>query len=97
MLRVSEALAKDVGRGIARIDPQDMAEMGAEVGDIIQIVGKRPAVAKIMPAYMEDRDQQSIQSYSSRPMLTQPKESCLPDCREQVRPCWPRRWPVAAG
>jgi len=60
-LRVSEALAKDVGRGIARIDPKDMAEMGAEVGDIIQILGKRPAVAKVMPAYMQDRGKQVIQ------------------------------------
>jgi len=60
-LRVSEALAKDVGRGIARIDPKDMAEMDAEVGDIIQILGKRPAVAKVMPAYMEDRGKEVIQ------------------------------------
>jgi len=60
-LRVSEALAKDVGRGIARIDPKDMAELGAEVGDIIQILGKRPAVAKVMPAYMEDRGKEVIQ------------------------------------
>jgi len=60
-LRVSEALAKDVGRGIARIDPKDMAEMHAEVGDIIQVLGKRPAVAKVMPAYMEDRGNQIIQ------------------------------------
>ena len=60
-LRVSETLAKDVGRGIARIDPKDMAELGAEVGDIIQILGKRPAVAKVMPAYMEDRGKEVIQ------------------------------------
>jgi len=60
-LKVSEALAKDVGRGIARIDPKDMAEMDAEVGDIIQILGKRPAVAKVMPAYMEDRGKEVIQ------------------------------------
>ena len=60
-LRVSEALAKDVGRGIARIDPKDMAEMHAEVGDVIQILGKRTTVAKMMPAYMEDRGNQSIQ------------------------------------
>jgi len=60
-LKVSEALAKDVGRGIARIDPKDMAEMDAEVGDIIQILGKRPAVAKVMPAYMEDRGKDVIQ------------------------------------
>lgn len=60
-LRVSEALAKDVGRGIARIDPKDMAGMDAEVGDIIQILGKRPAVAKVMPTYMEDRGKEVIQ------------------------------------
>jgi len=60
-LRVSEALAKDVGRGIARIDPKNMAEMDVEVGDIIQILGKRPAVAKVMPAYMEDRGKEVIQ------------------------------------
>ena len=60
-LKVSEALAKDVGRGIARIDPKDMAKVNAEVGDIIQILGKRPAVAKVMPAYMEDRGEEVIQ------------------------------------
>jgi transitional endoplasmic reticulum ATPase len=60
-LKVSEALAKDVGRGIARIDPKDMAGLGAEVGDIIQILGKRLAVAKVMPAYMDDRGKQVIQ------------------------------------
>lgn len=27
-LKVSEALAKDVGRGIARIDPKDMTKIG---------------------------------------------------------------------
>ncbi|MDO9579918.1 MAG: CDC48 family AAA ATPase [Bacteroidales bacterium] len=60
-LKVSEALAKDVGRGIARIDPKAMVEVGAEVGDIIQILGKRPAVAKVMPTYMEDRGKDIIQ------------------------------------
>ncbi|NQT49017.1 MAG: AAA family ATPase, partial [Chloroflexi bacterium] len=54
-LKVSEALAKDVGRGIARIDPKDMVELGAEVGDIVGIAGKRQTVAKLMPTYMEDR------------------------------------------
>jgi transitional endoplasmic reticulum ATPase len=60
-LRVSEALTKDVGRGIARIDPKDMAEIGAEVGDIVQILGKRATVAKAMPAYMEDRAKDIVQ------------------------------------
>ncbi|PIP06796.1 MAG: hypothetical protein COX52_06040, partial [Syntrophobacterales bacterium CG23_combo_of_CG06-09_8_20_14_all_48_27] len=47
-LRIAEAKAKDVGRGIARIDPQDLEKIGAEVGDIIQIEGKRKTVAKVM-------------------------------------------------
>ncbi|MFH1005970.1 MAG: CDC48 family AAA ATPase [Candidatus Latescibacterota bacterium] len=59
--RVSESRPKDVGRGIVRIDPMDMAEIGAEVGDIVQVEGKRKTVAKIMPAYMEDRGKDIIQ------------------------------------
>ncbi|MCK4428525.1 MAG: AAA family ATPase, partial [candidate division Zixibacteria bacterium] len=60
-LKVQEALTKDVGRVIARIDPEDMKRLGAEVGDIIQISGKRKTVAKAMPAYMEDRGKKTIQ------------------------------------
>ena len=60
-LKVREALTKDVGRVIARIDPEDMKRIGAEVGDIIQISGKRKTVAKAMPAYMEDRGKKIIQ------------------------------------
>jgi len=60
-LRVAEALAKDVGRAIARLDPQDMRRIRAEVGDIVQIVGKRPTVAKVMPAYTQDRGKGTIQ------------------------------------
>ena len=40
-LRVAEAKPRDVGRGIARIDPQDLEKIGAEVGDVIQVEGKR--------------------------------------------------------
>ncbi len=60
-LKVAEALGKDVGRVMARLDPQDMTRIGAEVGDIIQIVGKRPTVAKVMPAYTQDRGKGTIQ------------------------------------
>jgi transitional endoplasmic reticulum ATPase len=60
-LKVREALTKDVGRVIARIDPEDMKKISAEVGDIIQISGKRKTVAKAMPAYMEDRGKKTIQ------------------------------------
>jgi len=60
-LRVSEALTKDVGRAIARLDPQDMSRMGVGVGDIVRIRGKRAMVAKAMPAYTQDRGKESIQ------------------------------------
>ena len=60
-LRVAEAKPRDVGRGIARLDPQDLEKIGAEVGDIIQIEGKRKTAAKVMPAYPEDRGKSLIQ------------------------------------
>jgi len=60
-LRVAEAQAKDVGRGIARIDPQHLERMGAAIGDIVEIVGKGRTVAKAMPTYMADRGKGLIQ------------------------------------
>jgi len=60
-LRVAEALQKDVGRGIARIDPDDMAKMGIKSGDIIRIMGKKESVAKVMPTFPEDRGKSSVQ------------------------------------
>ena len=61
VLRVKEALVKDVGRAIARIDPKDMKLIGLESGDVIVIEGKRPTPVKIMPCYPEDRDKSIIQ------------------------------------
>ena len=60
-LKVAEAQSRDVGRAIARLDPKDMERIKAEVGDIIEIKGKRRAVAKAMPAYLEDRGKGIIQ------------------------------------
>jgi len=60
-LRVAEALPKDVGRGLARLDPDDMKALGAEVGDIVQIQGKRQTVAKLLPAYVEARGKGIVQ------------------------------------
>ncbi len=60
-LRVAEARPKDVGRGIARLDPEDLARLGAELGDIVYIEGKRRACARAMPAYMEDRRKAQVQ------------------------------------
>ncbi len=60
-LKVKEALAKDAGRAIVRIDPQDMKTLGVEVGDILEIEGKRKTPAKIMPCYAEERGKDIIQ------------------------------------
>lgn len=61
ILRVKEALVKDVGRAIARIDPKDMNLIGLESGDVIAIVGKRSTPVKVMPCYPDDRDKGIIQ------------------------------------
>ena len=61
ILKVKEALSKDVGRAIARIDPEDMKELELDVGDIIEIKGKRKTAAKVMPCYAEDRGKKIVQ------------------------------------
>ncbi len=61
ILRVKEALVKDVGRAIARIDPKDMSLAGFENGDVVVIEGKRATPVKIMPCYSGDRGKGIIQ------------------------------------
>jgi transitional endoplasmic reticulum ATPase len=60
-LRVAEASQRDFGRGIVRIDPEDMKKINLETGDVIQITGKKRAAAKVMPAYLENRGKGVIQ------------------------------------
>ncbi|MEM0302373.1 MAG: CDC48 family AAA ATPase [Archaeoglobaceae archaeon] len=55
MLRVAEAYYRDVGRGIARIDPEIMEKLGIQSGDIIEIIGKESVPAIVWPSYPEDR------------------------------------------
>ncbi len=59
--KVKEALAKDVGRSIARLDPEDMKLLGIAGGDIVALYGKRLTLAKVMPCYAEDRGKKIIQ------------------------------------
>ena len=60
-VRVAEARTKDVGRGLIRLDPKDIEEIGASVGDIVQITGQRETVARVMPAFAADRGKKVIQ------------------------------------
>jgi transitional endoplasmic reticulum ATPase len=59
--RVSEAPSRDVGRGLIRLDPEDIAHLGVQVGDILAISGKRTTVARVMPAHAAQRGQKLIQ------------------------------------
>ena len=60
-LKVTEALTRDVGRGIARMGPEDLEKIGLAIGDLVEITGKRGTVCKVMPAHKEVRGQSRIQ------------------------------------
>lgn len=61
ILKVSEALSKDIGKAIVRIDQKQIIKLGAEIGDIVLISGKSSAVARIMPLYEEYKNHNLIQ------------------------------------
>ena len=53
-LRVAEAPPGDVGRSLARIDPEAMEKLGLNIGDIILIEGKKVTAARVWPSHPED-------------------------------------------
>ncbi|AEH60259.1 AAA family ATPase, CDC48 subfamily [Methanosalsum zhilinae DSM 4017] len=53
-VRVAEAYHRDVGRGIAKIDPDLMQRQGLVSGDVIEIIGKEKSYARVMPGYLDD-------------------------------------------
>src|SRR6266436_31402 len=53
-LRVADALQRDVGRGIARIDQKVVQKLGLTSGDVVQIIGKRKTNALCWPAHEQD-------------------------------------------
>jgi len=61
ILKVSEASSRDASKGLARMDPKDMERLGALVGSIVTIRGKKMTAAKVMPAYPEDRGKKKVQ------------------------------------
>lgn len=60
-LKVSEALGKDIGKSVARIDMKDILNIGATIGDIIEIKGKNKAVARVMPIHEDGKGRGLIQ------------------------------------
>ncbi|NQT11544.1 MAG: AAA family ATPase, partial [Planctomycetes bacterium] len=60
-LKVSESTGKDVGRGLARIDPADMQRLGLDVGDMVEVVGPKATVCKLLPTFKEHRGKGRLQ------------------------------------
>jgi transitional endoplasmic reticulum ATPase len=59
--RVTEALARDLGKGLARLDPADITRLGLKVGDVVELVGRRRTVGKLMPTYSAYRGRGRVQ------------------------------------
>ncbi len=53
-LRVAEAKQRDVGRSKVRLDSEYLIKIKAEIGDIVEVEGKRLTAAVALPAYAED-------------------------------------------
>ena len=60
-LKVAEAYADDVGKGYARLDPDDIKSLGAVLGDVIEIIGERTTVARITGTLPEFHGKKVIQ------------------------------------
>ncbi len=59
--RVAEAAPKDAGRGLARLDPLDLEQLGVGIGDVVEVAGQRTTVARAMPTYAESRGRGVVQ------------------------------------
>ena len=54
-LKVATTLRKlEAGHGRVRLDPVAASKMGLEIGDIVEIIGKRSSVAKVMKGAPDD-------------------------------------------
>lgn len=60
-LKVGEALAEDVGKGLARLDPEDIKALNAVLGDLIEIGGVKKTVARITGTFPEFYGKKVIQ------------------------------------
>jgi transitional endoplasmic reticulum ATPase len=60
-LRVAESLTTDVGRAVARIDPELIEALALKIGDAVTISGKRATVCRVMPTHKDKRGQGLVQ------------------------------------
>ena len=57
IVKIAEARARDVGRGIARIDPTIAEQLSLQPGDVVHIEGKKQTASLFWPGYPEDAGQ----------------------------------------
>jgi len=60
-LKVAEALAEDVGKGWARLDPEDIKALSAALGDLIEVQGAKKTVARITGTFPEFSGKKVVQ------------------------------------
>jgi transitional endoplasmic reticulum ATPase len=60
-LNVVEAQREDIGRGIVRLDPDALAQLGAAAGGVLEIAGRKRTYAKAMPTLREERGKDAIE------------------------------------
>ena len=60
-LKVGEGLAEDVGKGLARLDPEDIKALKGVLGDVIEITGEKKTVARITGTFPEDYGKKVVQ------------------------------------
>lgn len=82
MPRVTEALARDLGKGLARLDPSDIGRLGLKVGDVVELIGRRKTVGKLMPTYSAYRGRGRVQIDG----VTRENAGATIDQEVQVRP-----------
>ncbi len=61
-LRVAEALTRDAGRTVIRLDPADMLRLALNAGDVVELKGETGlTAAKVLPAFVEERGKRQVQ------------------------------------
>src|SRR5664280_2752214 len=60
-LKVAEVFIEDVGKGLARFDPDDVKALGATLGDIVSITGEQRTVARISGIFPEHLGKRLVQ------------------------------------
>jgi len=53
-LNLKESYTRDVGRGVCRIDYDDMDTLKLSTGDFVKLTGKKITLAKCLPLYPSD-------------------------------------------